>query len=154
MPGFFRKGSKNEGFCDTIWKKDAFGGNICWSGFWKRMTRCWCSIRRRPAFRAEKDEIIELAVLKAGQADGALCELETMDEFIRLSEGRRLPDKIVELTGITEQMLLDDGIEKRLAAERFAAMFGGKTLIVAYNAQFDLCFLYYFLAQFGMADVC
>ena len=44
-------------------------------------------------------------------------------------------------------------IEKRLAAERFAAMFGGKTLIVAYNAQFDLCFLYYFLAQFGMADV-
>lgn len=21
MPGFFRKGSKNEGFCDTIWKK-------------------------------------------------------------------------------------------------------------------------------------
>ena len=51
------------------------------------------------------------------------------------------------------QMLLDDGIEKRLAAERFAAMFGGKTLIVAYNAQFDLCFLYYFLAQFGMADV-
>ena len=63
-----------------------------------------------------KDEIIELAVLKAGQADGALCELETMDEFIRLSEGRRLPDKIVELTGITEQMLLDDGIEKRLAA--------------------------------------
>lgn len=100
-----------------------------------------------------KDEIIELAVLKAGQADGALCELETMDEFIRLSEGRRLPDKIVELTGITEQMLLDDGIEKRLAAERFAAMFGGKTLIVAYNAQFDLCFLYYFLAQFGMADV-
>lgn len=100
-----------------------------------------------------KDEIIELAVLKAGQADGALRELETMDEFIRLSEGRRLPDKIVELTGITEQMLLDDGIEKRLAAERFAAMFGGKTLIVAYNAQFDLCFLYYFLAQFGMADV-
>ena len=67
------------------------------------------------------DEIIELAVLKAGQADGALCEPETMDEFIRLSEGRRLPDKIVELTGITEQMLLDDGIEKRLAAERFAA---------------------------------
>ena len=98
-----------------------------------------------------KDEIIELAVLKAGQADGALCELETMDEFIRLSEGRRLPDKIVELTGITEQMLLDDGIEKRLAAERFAAMFGGKTLIVAYNAQFDLLFLYHLLRRHGDA---
>lgn len=101
----------------------------------------------------KKDEIIELAVLKAGQAEDGLCELETMDEFIRLSDGRHLPDKIVELTGITEQMLLDDGIAKQQAAEMFARMFGERTLIVAYNAQFDLCFLYYFLAQFGMADV-
>ena len=99
------------------------------------------------------DEIIELAVLKAAPQGDTLCELETMDEFIRLSEGRHLPDKIVELTGITEQMLLDDGIEKRQAAELFSRMFGEKTLIVAYNAQFDLCFLYYFLARFGMADV-
>ena len=100
-----------------------------------------------------KDEIIELAVLKAGQDVNGLCELETMDEFILLSEGRHLPPKIVELTGITEQMLQDDGIEKRNAAEKFSRMFGEKTLIVAYNAQFDLCFLYYFLAQFGMAGV-
>ena len=99
------------------------------------------------------DEIIELAVLKAGRQEDGLCELETMDEFIRLSAGRHLPPKIVELTGITEQMLLSDGIEKRQAAEMFSRMFGEKTLIVAYNAQFDLCFLYYFLAQFGMADV-
>lgn len=100
-----------------------------------------------------KDEIIELAVLKAGQDVNGLCELETMDEFIKLSEGRHLPEKIVELTGITERMLLDDGISKRQAAEMFSRMFGERTLIVAYNAQFDLCFLYYFLAQFGMADV-
>lgn len=99
------------------------------------------------------DEIIELAVLKAGRQEDGLCELETMDEFIRLSAGRHLPPKIVELTGITEQMLLNDGIEKRQAAEMFSRMFGEKTLIVAYNAQFDLCFLYYFLARFGMADV-
>ena len=101
----------------------------------------------------KSDEIIELAVLKAAPADGTLRELAVMDEFIRLSEGRRLPQKIVELTGITERMLLDDGIEKRQAAEEFAALFGEKTLIVAYNAQFDLCFLYYFLARFGMADI-
>ena len=71
-----------------------------------------------------KDEIIELAVLKAGQDEAGLCELETMDEFVRLSEGRHLPDKIVELTGITERMLLDDGISKRQAAEMFSRMFG------------------------------
>ena len=100
-----------------------------------------------------KDEIIELAVLKAAPRGDTLQELETMDEFIRLSDGRHLPQKIVELTGITEQMLLEDGIEKRQAAEQFSRMFAERTLIVAYNAQFDLCFLYYFLAQFGMADV-
>ena len=104
-------------------------------------------------FYFKSDEIIELAALKAGVRDREICELETMDDFILLSEGRHLPPKIVELTGITEQMLLDGGIEKREAAERFAAMFGERTLIVAYNAQFDLCFLYYFLARFGMADV-
>ena len=36
-----------------------------------------------------KDEIIELAVLKAGQADGALCELETMDGHHRADAARR-----------------------------------------------------------------
>lgn len=101
-----------------------------------------------------KDEIIELAVLKAGQGGRSAVRAGDHGRVYPASfRGRDFPDKIVELTGITEQMLLDDGIEKRLAAERFAAMFGGKTLIVAYNAQFDLCFLYYFLAQFGMADV-
>lgn len=103
--------------------------------------------------RCKDDEIIELAVLKAGIDGQALCELETMDEFLFLSPGRHLPEKIVELTGITEQMILESGIEKRQAAERFAAMFGERTLIVAYNAQFDLCFLYYFLSRLGMADV-
>ncbi len=103
--------------------------------------------------RCKDDEIIELAVLKAGVADGALCELAVMDEFIRLTPGRRLHPKIIELTGITDQMLLEQGIEKQQAAAQFAAMFGARTLIVAYNAQFDLCFLYYFLARLGLADV-
>lgn len=103
--------------------------------------------------RCKDDEIIELAVLKAGITDGALCETEMMDEFIRLSPGRHLHPKIVELTGITEQMLLEQGIEKEQAAAQFAGMFGERTLIVAYNAQFDLCFLYYFLARLKMADV-
>lgn len=67
-----------------------------------------------------------------------------MDEFIRLSPGRHLPAMITNLTGITEQMLADDGLEKPVVAERFAEMLrAGRTLIVAYNAQFDLCFLYF-----------
>ena len=98
------------------------------------------------------DEIIELAVLKLTQSGGAVMR-EEMDEFIRLSPGRRLPAVITNLTGITEQMLDDDGLEKQVVAERFAAMLReGRTLIAAYNAQFDLCFLYFFLHRFGLAD--
>ena len=98
------------------------------------------------------DEIIELAVLQLTQEGGALCR-EEMDEFIRLSPGRHLPAMITNLTGITEQMLTDDGVEKPVVAARFAEMLrAGRTLIVAYNAQFDLCFLYYFLQKHGLAD--
>ena len=98
------------------------------------------------------DEIIELAVLQLTQEGGALRR-EEMDEFIRLSPGRHLPAMITNLTGITEQMLADDGLEKPVVAERFAEMLrAGRTLIVAYNAQFDLCFLYFFLRAHGMAD--
>lgn len=96
------------------------------------------------------DEIIELAALKL-TCEGDTLRHEEMDEFIHLSPGRRLPVVITNLTGITEQMLREDGIEKQHAAERFAQMLGDRTLVVAYNAQFDLCFLYYFLHQFGLA---
>ena len=61
------------------------------------------------------DEIIELAVLQLTQEGGTLRR-EEMDEFIRLSPGRRLPAVITNLTGITEQMLDDDGLEKQVKA--------------------------------------
>ena len=32
-----------------------------------------------------------------------------IDEFVRLTEGRKLDPKIIELTGITDQMLLEQG---------------------------------------------
>ena len=59
----------------------------------------------------------------------------------------------VALTGITPEMLTQQGVEKWEAAAQFAAAISHpNTLIVAYNAQFDLCFLYYFLARLERAD--
>ena len=98
----------------------------------------------------KKDEIIELAA--ASVTPGGI-ESE-MDVFIRLSEGRKLPSMITQLTGITPEMLPLQGVEKWEAAAQFAAAISHpNTLIVAYNAQFDLCFLYYFLARLELADV-
>ena len=97
----------------------------------------------------KKDEIIELAAASV-TPDGIESE---MDVFIRLSEGRTLPSMITQLTGITPEMLTQQGVEKWEAAAQFAAAISHpNTLIVAYNAQFDLCFLYYFLARLELAD--
>ena len=92
-------------------------------------------------------EIIELAALSLDR-DG---NREEMDDLIRLSEGKTLPQEIVELTHITPQMLEHDGVCKQTSAKRFAQMIEKpNTMIAAFNAQFDFTFLYYFLAREGL----
>ena len=98
-----------------------------------------------------RDEIIELGAVsltKEGEAD-------SMDCLVRLSPGCALPPFITDLTGITEHQLMAEGIEKREACERFCGLLEGaeRPLLVAYNAQFDLNFLYYFLRPFRRLDV-
>lgn len=104
--------------------------------------------------RHKTDEIIELAAVKIVESGG---RVETADEFdllIKLSEGKRIPPEIERLTGINDNLLMREGVSKRSAADRFCGMLNcEKPLVVAYNAQFDLCFLYFFLARFGRADV-
>lgn len=102
----------------------------------------------------KSDEIIELAVLRAENGLDGLISGEEMDEFLRLSPGKTLSPVITNLTGITPERLENEGVEKAAAAARFCRMIeaGERTLIVAYNAQFDLCFLYFFLQRLGMAQ--
>jgi len=101
-----------------------------------------------------RDEVIELAALCVEKRGEELVTADEFDLFIRLSEGRHLPPVIVELTGITEERLLREGVSKSAAAERFAELLRRpKPLVVAYNAQFDLCFLYYLLRRTGQAPL-
>ena len=78
-----------------------------------------------------------------------------MDALIRLSPGRTLPPFITGLTGITGEQLVAEGLEKEAACRRFCRLLEGdaSTLLAAYNAQFDLNFLYRFLRPFGRAEV-
>ena len=97
-----------------------------------------------------QDEIIELGILSASCASTGVAAVEEDDILIQLSAGRSLPPFITRLTGITEEMLRRDGISKEAAsavAERYFA--ARPLLLVSYNAQFDLCFLYYFLQRLG-----
>lgn len=91
-------------------------------------------------FDAEKNQIIELAAIRIGSAGRY-----DMDRLIKPPDGVLIPDKIVELTHITDRMLSDDGVSEMDAAAEFAGLLmgGGKTLLVAHNAQFDLNFIAY-----------
>ena len=55
---------------------------------------------------ADTCQIIELAAIRIEQTGrGTLRVVKTFDDFIRLPEGEKLPEKITELTGITDEML-------------------------------------------------
>lgn len=99
------------------------------------------------------DEIIEFAAVRLEWKNGQWETAAEVDEFVRLTEGRRLSPKITELTGITDEMLLQEGINKASLCALLSRLFAPKTLIVAYNAQFDLLFLYHLLHRYGDASI-
>jgi len=102
----------------------------------------------------KKDEIIEIGMLEASFGEDKPEIIRRDDLLIRLSQGRTLPPFITELTGITQEMLDTEGVSKEAAVQTLASYFtGGRTLLVAYNAQFDLCFLFYLLHSFGLAHL-
>ena len=92
-----------------------------------------------------RDEIIEFAAVVV-EKEGVVREY---DELITLSPGGFIPPKIQQLTGITEMDLRERGISKTRVCGDIAEMFAGNTLLLAYNAHFDLSFLYYFLLRDG-----
>lgn len=101
-----------------------------------------------------RDEIIELAALRVENQKGNAVVADEFDLLVQLSAGRRLPAMITELTGISEKQLAENGVSKGAACERLAAMLCQPApLIVAYNAQFDLCFLYFLLEKAGEAKL-
>lgn len=96
------------------------------------------------------DTVIEFGGVKLSLENGMTQTVNEKDLLIRLPGGQRLPAQITRLTGITPAMLEQDGVEPDFAAEAVSAMLSCPgTLLAAYNAQFDLCFLYHFLKKYG-----
>ena len=119
--------------------------------------RLWEQFDRMVVFDTEttgidfrRDRIIEIGAVSL--ENGA--ETGSMDLFIRLPEGRRLDPFIVSLTGITEERLEAEGVGDQEAAGAFTKLLEGaeRPLVVAYNAQFDLNFLYGLLRPWGLAE--
>ena len=96
-----------------------------------------------------RDEIIEFAAVVIEPRGGEPKIVREYDELIALSPGGFVPPMIEKLTGISNQDLKERGIPKTRVCEDIAEMMAGNTLLLAYNAHFDLSFLYYMLLRDG-----
>ena len=96
-----------------------------------------------------RDEIIEFAAVVVEWQNGEAVVVREYDELISLSPGGFVPPKIEALTGISTQDIREKGLPKTRVARDISEMIRGNTLLLAYNAHFDLSFLFYFLLRDG-----
>ena len=96
-----------------------------------------------------RDEIIEFAAVVVEQRDGKAVVTREYDELVSLTPGNTVPPMIQDLTGISTQDILERGVSKTRVCRDIGEMIAGNTLLLAYNAHFDLSFLYYLLLRSG-----
>ena len=96
-----------------------------------------------------RDEIIEFAAVVVEPVDGVPRIVREYDELVALSPGSFVPPKIEQLTGISTQDLRERGLPKTRICRDIAQLIQGNTLLLAYNAHFDLSFLFYLLLRHG-----
>lgn len=72
-------------------------------------------------------------------------KVEEYDKFINIS--KPLPEKIIDLTGITDEMLENEGVSEEEVAYDLKNAIEEDSFMVAHNAQFDLSFIYFLLKR-------
>jgi DNA polymerase-3 subunit epsilon len=75
--------------------------------------------------------------------------IQEYDELVSLTPGNAVPAVIENLTGISTLDILEKGLSKTRVCRDIGEMIAGNTLLLAYNAHFDLSFLYYMLLRDG-----
>lgn len=99
------------------------------------------------------DRIIEIAAVKYRWNQTAYEIVDVYNPLIRIAG--KLPPRITEITGITDEMLEQFGITEAAAAgvfvKRFIDGWSAKPLYIAYNAPFDIGFFKRMLARLGKA---
>ena len=96
-----------------------------------------------------RDEIIEFAAVVVEKVNGVPQVVKEYDELVSLSPGGFVPPEIEKLTGISNQDIREKGLAKTRVCRDIAEMISGNTLLLAYNAHFDLSFLFYMLLRSG-----
>ena len=119
------------------------------SGLFEKYDRLVLFDTETTGLQFARDEIIEFAAIVVEQRDGAPVVIREYDELVSLTPGNSVPAMIQNLTGITTQDILEKGLSKARVCRDIGEMIGGNTLLLAYNAHFDLSFLYYMLLRDG-----
>ena len=96
-----------------------------------------------------RDEIIEFSAVVVEQINGQSVVTREYDQLITLSPGTTVPPFIENLTGITTEDIRQKGISKAQVCRDIGEIFAGNALLLAYNAHFDLSFLFYLLLRDG-----
>lgn len=96
-----------------------------------------------------RDEIIEFSAVAVEQVEGQPKVVLEYDQLVTLSPGGFVPAKIEQLTGISTADIRERGIPKTRVCRDIAEMVAGNTLLLAYNAHFDLSFMFYLLLRDG-----
>lgn len=102
----------------------------------------------------KNDKIIELSAVRIVSEKGQIKVTDELDEFIKLPAGKTVPPEIEQLTGITNEILNTEGNTSAFVSNKFAGLFkDDKILVIAYNAQFDMNFIFYFLAENSLVHI-
>ncbi len=96
-----------------------------------------------------RDEIIEFSAVVLERQGTDVVVTREYDNLVTLSPGGSVPPMIENLTGISTLDILERGIPKEQLCADIAEMVDGNTLLLAYNAHFDLSFLFYLLLRNG-----
>ena len=99
------------------------------------------------------DEIIQFSAVSVECSQDNVKVAEEYDRLLLLAPGKQVPPEITRLTGITTEAVAQKGIEKSRLCRDIGQMVAGNTLLLAYNAHFDLSFLYYLLLRSGDVSI-
>ncbi len=95
------------------------------------------------------DEIIQFSAVEVGCPRGMVAVTKEYDRLLRLAPGKTVPPEITRLTGITTEEIAERGIPREQACGEIGELLSGNTLLAAYNAHFDLSFLFHLFAAHG-----
>ena len=85
-------------------------------------------------FNAQANRIIELAAIGVRRNFQGKAEIwREMDVYCKLPEGQKIPEEIIKLTGITDQMLIEHGVYYECHVKAMLSYMGWFTHSDTYN---------------------